>query len=282
MSEHTYLKTGVELPVYMMYPRFLLETRLSETARLVYVLLLDRARLSLQNGWEDEQGAYVYFTVEELQATTRRSHGTITYALRDLSQLDLIRRTKQGKMSPNRIYVKFPNAVQLKSKSGGSKFDLTSEDSSNPDLMTVQNLTGDSPNIDAVTVQNLDPNKNYQIKTTQQEPVSKAAADAAGKGREGIVSEGQGQDQGQGQMPSSIPLVKPEGVDPLDWDRAVTRQLVEEKARQMHQLGLPYEIPAIIQKWPTLDQVGTPWEKLQVLELEQAGQKGRKRPQGRG
>ena len=37
-----------------MYPRFLLETRLNDSARLVYLLLLDRARASMMNpGWED-------------------------------------------------------------------------------------------------------------------------------------------------------------------------------------------------------------------------------------
>lgn len=47
------LRKGSQIPAYMAYPRFLLTMDISETAKLVYVLLLDRARLSMKNeGWE--------------------------------------------------------------------------------------------------------------------------------------------------------------------------------------------------------------------------------------
>ena len=46
------LRKDSQIPAYMAYPRFLLTADLSETAKLVYVLLLDRARLSMKNeGW---------------------------------------------------------------------------------------------------------------------------------------------------------------------------------------------------------------------------------------
>ena len=42
------------IPPYMAFPRFLLDMeQLSETAKILYVLLLDRARLSQKNeGWQ--------------------------------------------------------------------------------------------------------------------------------------------------------------------------------------------------------------------------------------
>ncbi|MCD8014250.1 MAG: replication initiator protein A, partial [Lachnospiraceae bacterium] len=41
----------------MIFPRFLLDSDLSETTKLLYMLLLDRARLSMKNdGWADAQG----------------------------------------------------------------------------------------------------------------------------------------------------------------------------------------------------------------------------------
>ena len=49
-----YLRRSSMLPPYMAYPRFLLTMNLSETAKLVYVLLLDRARLSMAS-WEQCQ-----------------------------------------------------------------------------------------------------------------------------------------------------------------------------------------------------------------------------------
>ena len=44
-----FLKSDSNLPPYMAYPRFLLDVDISETAKLVYMLLLDRARLSMKN-----------------------------------------------------------------------------------------------------------------------------------------------------------------------------------------------------------------------------------------
>ena len=38
-----FLKSDSNLPPYMAYPRFLLDVDISETAKLVYMLLLDRA-----------------------------------------------------------------------------------------------------------------------------------------------------------------------------------------------------------------------------------------------
>ena len=50
------------IPPYMAFPRFLLDMeQLSETAKILYVLLLDRARLSQKNeGWVDERGRASY------------------------------------------------------------------------------------------------------------------------------------------------------------------------------------------------------------------------------
>ena len=41
-----YLKPNMPLPQYLPYARFLLDTDLSHTAKLLYTLLLDRATLS--------------------------------------------------------------------------------------------------------------------------------------------------------------------------------------------------------------------------------------------
>jgi len=47
-----FLTADTSLPPYMVFPRFLLDTELNETTKLLYVILLDRARLSLKNeGW---------------------------------------------------------------------------------------------------------------------------------------------------------------------------------------------------------------------------------------
>ena len=98
----------LELP-FIMYPRFLLETELNETAKLVYMLLLDRARLSQKNNWADEyQKVFIRYTISELARHTHKSRTTIKEALNALEAADLIMRKHQGQGMPNHIYVKIP------------------------------------------------------------------------------------------------------------------------------------------------------------------------------
>ena len=107
------LKQESKLPVYLMYPRFLLELDMNDTAKMVYLLLYDRARLSMQNGWLDENGrVYVYFTEEHLADALRRTEATIRTAMNTLEQLGLILRKRQGAGRPNRIYVCIPKNAQ--------------------------------------------------------------------------------------------------------------------------------------------------------------------------
>lgn len=49
-----FLTADTSLPSYMMFPRFLLDMEINETAKMLYMILLDRARLSQKNeGWSD-------------------------------------------------------------------------------------------------------------------------------------------------------------------------------------------------------------------------------------
>ena len=69
-----YLKPNMPLPQYLPYARFLLDTDLSHTAKLLYTLLLDRATLSQKNNWVDERGfVYVIFPISSLSEALRCS-----------------------------------------------------------------------------------------------------------------------------------------------------------------------------------------------------------------
>lgn len=101
------MKQG-RLPPYMAYPRFLLDTDLNETVRLIYVLLLDRARLSLKNEWLDDRGsAYVFYTIRELAEDCHKSEMTVKNALAELTRQGLIRKQRRGSAA-NKIYVRVP------------------------------------------------------------------------------------------------------------------------------------------------------------------------------
>ena len=107
-SKGTFLKEDSKVVGYMVYPRFLIGLELNETAKLIYVLLLDRARLSIkQGGWADEEGnVYIYYDIKSLSVDSGKSAGTVKAALKELEKVDLILRAKQEVGMPRRIYVK--------------------------------------------------------------------------------------------------------------------------------------------------------------------------------
>ena len=103
-----YLKFDSRLPPYMAYPRFLLKVDISETAKLVYMLLLDRARVSMKNeDWQDEKGrVFVRYTIPDLARDIGKGETTVKKALNQLVRQDLIFKESQGAGLPNKIYVK--------------------------------------------------------------------------------------------------------------------------------------------------------------------------------
>ena len=104
-----YLKPNMPLPQYLPYARFLLDTDLSHTAKLLYTLLLDRATLSQKNNWMDERGfVYVIFPLSALSEALRCSTMSIKRALRSLEDADLIERRRGRITVPNSIFVKVP------------------------------------------------------------------------------------------------------------------------------------------------------------------------------
>ena len=107
-----YLTADTPLPQYLPYARFLLDTDLSHTAKLLYTLLLDRATLSQKNNWMDERGfVYVIFPLSSLSDALRCSTMSIKRALHSLEDADLIERRRGRITMPNSIFVKVP-AVQ--------------------------------------------------------------------------------------------------------------------------------------------------------------------------
>ena len=104
----TFLKKDSRVVNYMVYPRFLMDMDLSETTKLIYILLLDRGRLSVkQGGWADEEGnVYIYYDIKSLAADCGKSEGTVKTALLELEKADLIVREKQEVGKGRRIYIK--------------------------------------------------------------------------------------------------------------------------------------------------------------------------------
>ena len=108
-----YLTVITPLPQYLPYARFLLDTDLSHTAKLLYTLLLDRATLSQKNNWIDAQGRiYVLYPLSNLAKDLGCSVSSVTRSFSELENAQLVERVRSGFSKPSRILLKIPLTTQ--------------------------------------------------------------------------------------------------------------------------------------------------------------------------
>ena len=108
-----YLKPNMPLPQYLPYARFLLDTDLSHTAKLLYTLLLDRATLSQKNNWIDTQGhIYVIYPLSHLAKDLGCCISSVTRSFSELENAQLVERIRSGFSKPSRILLKVPYTTQ--------------------------------------------------------------------------------------------------------------------------------------------------------------------------
>ena len=99
---------------YIPFPRFLLDEEISNNAKLLYALLLDRASVSKLNGFIETDGTIrVYFTVEQAQKRLHRSRQCTTKIFQELEGSGLITRKKQGLGRPAVITLNYPESAKL-------------------------------------------------------------------------------------------------------------------------------------------------------------------------
>ena len=85
-----------KLPPYLPYPRFLLGADLTQTAKVLYAVLLDRANLSRANDWTDEDGSiFVAFPLSKLADWVDKGPTTVKTALTELEAAGLIERRRK-------------------------------------------------------------------------------------------------------------------------------------------------------------------------------------------
>ena len=106
---------------YIPLPRFLLQDEqlrdISNDAKVLYALLLDRASVSRQNGYVEPDGTIrLYFTLEQAQKKLHRSRQSATRIFRELEYSGLIVRRKQGLGKPAIITLNYPADAKLITK----------------------------------------------------------------------------------------------------------------------------------------------------------------------
>lgn len=91
-------------------PRWLLAREdLSLDAKLVYMLLYDRFRLSQKNGWTNDRGeVYLVYPRQELADALGIHYGRITKAMRQLTEARLVWEKSVVYNAPKRIFLSWP------------------------------------------------------------------------------------------------------------------------------------------------------------------------------
>lgn len=109
-----YLYRNSRMTDFMICPRAVLDREdLPDGAKILYMYLLDRARVSMQSPeWSDEAGrVYLVFPIESLSEDLHKGGTAVKRGLRYLDKAELIRRVHRGIGRPDRIYVLLPESI---------------------------------------------------------------------------------------------------------------------------------------------------------------------------
>ncbi|MDO5411532.1 MAG: replication initiator protein A, partial [Lachnospiraceae bacterium] len=79
---------------------------MNSDAKLLYGVLRNRIKLSIQNQWIDENNrVYMYYTREQMAEMLSVSLPTIRKAIKQLLDKELLQEERQGLNRPNRLYL---------------------------------------------------------------------------------------------------------------------------------------------------------------------------------
>ena len=141
---------------------------LSDGAKILYGLMLDRMGLSIKNGWLDEENrVYIYFTLEDSQEYMNCGHNKGVKLMAELDTIGLVERVKQGQGKPARVYVKkfIANDGECyhKKKTGG--FPQGNQDFPKAEIQTSEKGKSRLPHNGSADFRKSEPNKNYKSNT---------------------------------------------------------------------------------------------------------------------
>ena len=161
--------------------------KLSNNAKLLYMLLFDRLELSLKNGWHDKEGnVFQYYTNEQLMIDLNcNSNNTIIKIKKELKDAGLMTEVRQGMNLPNRIYLdalngsvesafqevqkvhlgSAKNALQEVQKVHTIKTENTKTENNNNELLICKEV---------ISYLNLKAKKNFKVDTASHQKFIKA------------------------------------------------------------------------------------------------------------
>ena len=161
--------------------------KLSNNAKLLYMLLFDRLELSLKNGWHDKDGnVFQYYTNEQLMIDLNcNSNKTIIKIKKELKDAGLITEVRQGMNLPNRIYLGALNGSvestfqEVQKVHHGSVESTLSEVQKVHTIKTENTKTENNNNIflicqEVISYLNLKSQKNFKVDTASHQKFIKA------------------------------------------------------------------------------------------------------------
>lgn len=190
---------------YLQVPKLLMKDRnyapLDEGAILLYSLMLERAGLSAQNAdkFTDEKGRfYIIYTVEQMGLQFQRSRPTIIKWTKQLADIGLIEKVRQGQGKPSRIYIMDFSSV---GSSESDSRETEPQEVKKVDFQKSKNLTSGSKKALPLEVKNFYPieldNKdleNIDLPTYREEGVEEIVADVQDQVEYPVLCERYGQD----------------------------------------------------------------------------------------
>lgn len=89
--------------------------QLTIEAILLYAYMLDRLKLSIENGWKDSDGkVFIYFSLESIMDLLKCSKGKAISTLKELDEkhgIGLIEKKRSGYGKCSRIYLNYGNVI---------------------------------------------------------------------------------------------------------------------------------------------------------------------------
>ena len=98
---------------YLTIPRSVFcDESLSLEAMVLYGFLLDRTKLSERNRLQDEQGLFVFCTIEEACKVLRAGRCKVMQVFEELVEKKMLFRFRQGQRKANKYYIVLPSEVR--------------------------------------------------------------------------------------------------------------------------------------------------------------------------
>lgn len=170
-----YYGSESEQYIFYRFPKVLFTNNhyriISDGAKILYGLMLDRMGLSIKNGWLDQQGrVFIFFTLEDLQEFMNCGHNKGVKLLSELDRIGLIERIKQGQGKPTKIYVKKfisdpnPGEYPIETKSYPQSYAQGIQDFRKTEIQTSDNEKSRFPTMGSADFPKADTNKNNSSK----------------------------------------------------------------------------------------------------------------------